>query len=253
MNRKLKRIEQTLNQLDAYPNGNAVAEPVMESSISFPMNGRSQTPTVRELKAPPVPMLDRRRVVDRLETQFQQPHPVQPITLAPEEQSLHLPKVKFTPFTSHRNGVNPDLAINLLQDMLVQTQKWRAELKMVLLAIETLYHEGPIVDGWLESSTDKMVSTASVLRHESLDRLMDYVDELCADPGNSQPEYRLCGLNADGKAWSCPCPSDQIASISIAIARHQKLQILLTQKLQLETQLTHAAESLVKVHGQIHA
>jgi hypothetical protein len=250
MNRKLKRIEQTLNQLDAYPDGNATALPVAESSISFPMNGRS--PAVHELKAPPVPMLDR-RMLDRLETQFHQPHPVQPINIAPEEPSLHLPKVKSTPFTSHRNGVNPDLAINLLQDMLVKTQKWRAELKMVLLAIETLYHEGPIVDGWLESSTDKMVSTASVLRHESIDRLMDYVDELCADPGNSQPEYRLCGLNADGKAWSCPCPSDQIASISIAIARHQKLQIRLNQKLQLETQLKHAAESLVKVHGQIHA
>jgi hypothetical protein len=250
MNRKLKRIEQTLNQLDAYPDGSAVALPVAESSISFPMNGRS--PAVHELKAPPVPMLDR-RMLDRLETQFQQPHPVQPINIAPEEPSLHLPKVKSTPFTSHRNGVNPDLAISLLQDMLVKTQKWRAELKMVLLAIETLYHEGPIVDGWLESSTDKMVSTASVLRHESIDRLMDYVDELCADPGNSQPEYRLCGLNADGKAWSCPCPSDQIASISIAIARHQKLQIRLNHKLQLETQLQHAAESLVKVHGQIHA
>jgi hypothetical protein len=245
MNRKLKRIEQTLHQLERSQGSVATAPETPEPSISFNMPRRGLGTT--EIQAPPVPMLDRRA---QLETQFHQP--VQPIPVAAEEAPLNLPRVNTTPFTSHRNGVNPDLAINLLQDMLGELQQWRAGLKVVLKKIEGLYHEGPIVDGWLESSSEKMTSTATVLRHESIDRLMDYVEEICEDPGKTQPEYRLCGLNADGKTWSCPCPPDQLASISIAISRHQKLQGLLAQKLQLETYLTQAAESLVKVHGQIH-
>ncbi|NJM47460.1 MAG: hypothetical protein HC860_15915 [Alkalinema sp. RU_4_3] len=247
MNRKLKRIEQTLHQLER-STGSVATAPELENpepSISFDMPRRGTG--VREIQAPPVPMLDRRT---QLETQFHQPVP--PIAVAVEETPLNLPRVNTTLFTSHRNGVNPDLAINLLQDMLGELQQWRTELKIVLKKIERLYHEGPIVDGWLESSSEKMTSTATVLRHESIDRLMDYVEEICEDPGKTQPEYRLCGLNADGKTWSCPCPPDQLASISIAISRHQKLQGFLSQKLQLETYLTQAAESLVKVHGQIH-
>jgi hypothetical protein len=249
MNRKLKRIEQTLHQLERSTGSVATApdSETPEPSISFDMPRRG--PGVKEIQAPPVPMLDR-RMLDQLETQFHQP--VQTIAVPVEETSLNLPRVNTTPFTSHRNGVNPDLAINLLQDMLGELQQWRSELKIVLKKIERLYHEGPIVDGWLESSSEKMTSTATVLRHESIDRLMDYVEQICEDPGKTQPEYRLCGLNADGKTWSCPCPPDQLASISIAISRHQKLQGLLSQKLQLETYLTQAAESLVKVHGQIH-
>jgi hypothetical protein len=267
MNRKLKRIEQTLHQLErttaavpAVSAATAVTTAVatapqtqQEASISFDMPRRSGAATTihTTIQAPPVPMLDR-RTLDHLETHFHQP--VQPMAVAvtEAERSLNLPRVNTTPFTSHRNGVNPDLAINLLQDMLGELQQWRSELKVVLRKIERLYHEGPIVDGWLESSSEKMTSTATVLRHESIDRLMDYVEEICEDPGKAQPEYRLCGLSADGKTWSCPCPPDQLASISIAISRHQKLQPLLAQKLQLETYLTQAAESLVKVHGQIH-
>ncbi len=247
MNRKLKRIEQTLHQLER-STGSVTIEPLApEPSISFDMPRRG--PGVTGIQAPPVPMLDR-RMLDQLETQFHQP--VQTIAVAAEETPLNLPRVNTTPFTSHRNGVNPDLAINLLQDMLGELQQWRSELKIVLKKIERLYNEGPIVDGWLESSSEKMTSTATVLRHESIDRLMDYVEEICEDPGKTQPEYRLCGLNDDGKTWSCPCPPDQLASISIAISRHQKLQGFLSQKLQLENYLTQAAESLVKVHGQIH-
>jgi hypothetical protein len=247
MNRKLKRIEQTLHQLER-STGSVTIEPLTpEPSISFDMPRRG--PGVKEIQAPPVPMLDR-RMLDQLETQFHQP--VQTIAVAVEETPLNLPRVNTTPFTSHRNGVNPDLAINLLQDMLGELQQWRSELKIVLKKIERLYNEGPIVDGWLESSSEKMTSTATVLRHESIDRLMDYVEEICEDPGKTQPEYRLCGLSEDGKTWSCPCPPDQLASISIAISRHQKLQGFLSQKFQLETYLTQAAESLVKIHGQIH-
>jgi hypothetical protein len=254
MNRKLKRIEQTLHQLERSTGGAVGLAPEPElptasPSISFDLP-RSGT-AVKGIQAPPVPMLDR-RMVDQLETQFHQPVPTISVAQPLEDRPLNLPRVNTNPFTSHRNGVNPDLAINLLQDMLGELQQWRSDLKIVLKQIERLYHEGPIVDGWLESSSEKMTSTATVLRHESIDRLMDYVEEICEDPGNTQPEYRLCGLNTDGKTWSCPCPPDQLASISIAISRHQKLQGLLTQKLQLETYLTQAAESLVKVHGQIH-
>ncbi|HEY9653359.1 MAG TPA: hypothetical protein V6C95_22050, partial [Coleofasciculaceae cyanobacterium] len=85
----------------------------------------------------------------------------------------------------------------------------------------------------------------------------DYVQELL---NSSEPDvtcetprtgYRLCGLDGAGQFWSRPCPADQVPSVSLAIARHQKLRQLLSRKQDLETRLSQLAETLVVMHSHL--
>jgi hypothetical protein len=181
---------------------------------------------------------------------------VQPFSVDQEQTKLPmLPKFKSLSFTSHRNGANPALAMNLLHEIETIVQGWQTELHSVLLKIQELYLEGPIVDGWLESQS-QVEATVSPLRHVEVNHLMDYVEQMC-DPSkvmaNSNPHagYRLCGLNADGQPWCRPCPPDQVPSVSLAIARYHKLRQLLTRKQELETRLSQLAETLIVLHGHL--
>lgn len=137
-------------------------------------------------------------------------------------------------------------------------EAWQAELNQILRQIQDLYLEGPIVDGWLESHSREPEIDSSVLRHAEVDRLLDYIEEICSTPDHPiacetpRTGYRLCGLNADGQLWSCPCPPDQVPSLSLAIARHQKLRQLLTRKTHIETRLNQLAETLVVMHGHLN-
>jgi hypothetical protein len=258
MNRQLKRIEQTLHRLEkatvtsahgataqqsAAPKFTAVAlsEPRSSRVVSFQVSPAALAPSMTDIQLP---------------TGAAQPVPTFVATSQPEEPTED--KFKLPTFTSsnlgfsrHQNGSNPDLALNLLQESLNLLQTWRTELGQVIRSIQTIYREGPIVDGWLECSTQKVEATTQILRHAEVSHLIGYVETLCADPTAAQPEYRLCGLSADGRIWSNPCPQAQLASISLAISRHQKLQPLLQRKLALEKHLSQSAELAAKFHGQV--
>jgi hypothetical protein len=85
---------------------------------------------------------------------------------------------------------------------------------------------------------------------------MDYVEEICANGGqvsykSSRTGYRLCGVDANGKVWSRPCPADQVPAVGMAIARYQKLRQLLGRKQHLETRLSQLAQTLVILHSHI--
>jgi hypothetical protein len=86
---------------------------------------------------------------------------------------------------------------------------------------------------------------------------MDYVQEVLNQPDakvtceSPRTGYRLCGLDAAGQTWSRPCPPDQVASVSLAIARYQKLRQLLTRKQDLETRLSQLAETLIVMHSHL--
>jgi hypothetical protein len=153
----------------------------------------------------------------------------------------------------------------LLQEIETQVIQWQLELEQIVLEIQALYLEGPIVDGWLESSafdpppTDPPPGVAT-LRHAEVEELMSYVEALCqAQPtspselsrSGGRTEYRLCGLGEDGQVWSRPCPAQQVPYVGLAIARYQKLRTLLAQKQTLENRLTQLVESLTRVHSQI--
>jgi hypothetical protein len=118
--------------------------------------------------------------------------------------------------------------------------------------------EGPIVDGWLESHAREAKDEGGAVRHADVDRLMDYVKEELLNQPDAQVTYesprtgyRLCGLNEDGQFWARPCPPDQVPSVSIAIARHQKLKQLLSRKQDLEVRLSQLSETLIVMHSHL--
>lgn len=177
-------------------------------------------------------------------------------------ETLPLPKSKPPSFSSHRHAVNPDLAIGLLKEVETVVRRWQLDLEQTVLEIQALYLEGPIVDGWLEShpvgspQVMQPIGTAT-LRHAEIDRLMDYVEEICRMPQTLDPNeaprtgYRLCGLDADGTLWSRPCPAEQVPYVGLAIARYQKLRILLARKQGLENRLNQLIQTLTFLHGQM--
>jgi hypothetical protein len=179
--------------------------------------------------------------------------------------SLALPKTKPVSFSSHRHATNPDLAISLLKEIEATVVGWQLELEQVILQIQAVYAEGPIVEGWLESQSQDSPSPqgAAALRHVEVEKLMDYVESICngshhnsANPTTPTAEdirtgYRLCGLDADGQLWSRPCPTQQVPYVSLAIARYQKLRILLNNKQALENRLNQLIQSLTVLTGQL--
>ncbi|MBE9037936.1 hypothetical protein [aff. Roholtiella sp. LEGE 12411] len=173
------------------------------------------------------------------------------------ERTPSLPKFKTPSLSSHRHGANPALAMNLLQEIQQTVAGWQIELQKILQQIQNIYLEGPIVNGWLESNIQEPEQGGTAtLRHAEVDRLMDYVEEICST-GNkvsyqsSSTGYRLCGVDNSGKVWSRPCPPDQVPTVSMAIARYQKLRQLLGRKQYLETRLSQLAQTLVVLHGHM--
>ncbi|HAG82206.1 MAG TPA: hypothetical protein DCL61_13825 [Cyanobacteria bacterium UBA12227] len=168
-----------------------------------------------------------------------------------------LPKFKPAKLSEHRHSANPALAMSLLKEIQEIVGSWQKELQAIVRQIQDIYMAGPIVDGWLESHARQPEEAMAGVRHADVDRLMDYVTELldqsdtnvtCESPRTG---YRLCGLDGDGQFWARPCPADQVPSVSLAIARHQKLRQLLSRKQDLETRLSQLAETLVVLHSHL--
>jgi hypothetical protein len=189
---------------------------------------------------------------------FPKPSSVKAFT-TPETQTKtpNLPKFKTPSFSNHRHGANPAFAMTLLQEIQETVGTWQSELQIILQQIQDIYLEGPVINGWLESNPQEAEpGGTATLRHAEVERLMDYVQEIC-QPGDkvsfssSSTGYRLCGVDAAGKVWSRPCPVDQVPSVSMAIARYQKLRQLFARKQYLETRLSQLAETLVGLHSQI--
>ncbi len=172
-----------------------------------------------------------------------------------------LPRRKRPNFSSHRHDANPALALKVLQDIQVAVDSWHRELKQTIQHIQELYMEGPIVDGWLEVVEDPTGPShnlsAAMLRHADPQELSGYVDHLyeslggqqqdpSPDQSESNPNYRLCSLDSDGRLNSIPCPPEQLSTISLAIARHQRLRQFLDQKQYLEARLKRTVEVLTQ-------
>jgi hypothetical protein len=253
----LKRIEATLHDLgtrDTTCAPEQVSSP--KRSFSFRISLGTQESTDDE------PLLSLEEVSQELEEHKVLPHNPSVQTFPTQEiggKTPNLPKFKTPNFTSHRNGANPALAMNILQEIQQKVASWQVELQKIIRQIQDLYLEGPIVNGWLESrekEPEPKAGATATLRHAEVERLMDYVEEICANGTKVSCQvpragYRLCGLDASGEVWSRPCPPEQVASVSMAIARYQKLRQLLGRKQYLETRLTQLAETLVVLHGHI--
>lgn len=168
-----------------------------------------------------------------------------------------LPKLKAAKISEHRHAANPALAMTLLKEIQEIVVGWQTELQTTVRKVQDLYMEGPIIDGWLESHPHEANEEVGSVRPAKGDRLMDYVAEVVDQSDEKvtyetpRTGYRLCGLDGDGQFWSRPCPPDQVPSVSIAIARYQKIKQLLNRKQELETRLTQLSETLIVMHGHL--
>lgn len=175
-------------------------------------------------------------------------------------------------FVSQRHEVNPAIALSLLKDVQTTISMCQEGQRQIIQALQMLYAQGPMVDGWLQSSqpmypdqTRRESADEAILRHGDIDALMRYVAALeqgCAESAeeearieaamdNSMTQYRLCSLQDDGSVQSQICPPEQMAAVSVAIARYQKFKQLMSQKQLIETKLQHTVESLTGLRNSL--
>jgi hypothetical protein len=261
----LKRIEETLQDLDIRvtnpidDNDNGNDNGSVQESLSFRISERANQSNGGV--TPPEEVIEHSSTmpVEDFSQEDNEDNSVQTFPAQDEDiKAPSLPKFKTPSFSTHRNAPNPALASNILQEIQEIAQGWQTELHKILRQIQDLYLQGPIVSGWLESHTiEAQPEGTATLRHAEVDRLMDYVEEICAaqeaqsTSESSRTGYRLCGLDDSGEVWSRPCPPDQVPGVSMAIARYQQLRQYLERKQKLEERLNHLAETLVVLHGHI--
>lgn len=187
-----------------------------------------------------------------------------------------LPPIRSTQFVSQRHEVNPAIALNLLKDIQAAVCVWQEQLRQIVAALHTLHAQGPMVDGWIESSapvTRVDSADSTILRHGDAATLLQYVEALdCTSshpsesvsqnskasnsPGNSKqtqglPTYRLCHLNASGQVISQPCPAEQMGMVSMAIARYQKFRQLMNKKQAIEAKLQRTVNDLTGTRSDL--
>lgn len=257
----LKRIEATLQDLDI-----RITNPMDDSGDS---NGLNQESLSFRIGAPPnqstggtpessQEVIEQTSTSEVVKDSLEQDNSVQTFSAQDEDgKAPSLPKFKSPSFSSHRNAPNPALASNILEEIQEIVAGWQTQLQEVVRQIQDLYLQGPIVNGWLEShEKEPQPEDTATLRHAEVDRLMDYVEEICANQAKASSEskrtgYRLCGLDDSGEVWSRPCPPEQVPSVSMAIARYQQLRQLIAHKQKLENRLNQLAQTLVVLHGHI--
>jgi hypothetical protein len=199
MKEALQRIQKTLDQLEIFKQSTAEPPAIIDRPISFQIS-----PVAPKVDLPPPSALKNERL------QLPQLFPVSsdessPVVATPAERS---PAAKIS-------------------------------IEQVLQQIQALYHEGPIVDGWIDSSPTLLEPDDKV--EEIVFERPDLSTAAFSAPASSLTSYRVCGIDASGEQWSYPCPVDQLLELSVAIARYHKLQELLAQKQQLESQLKSSA------------
>lgn len=175
-------------------------------------------------------------------------------------QGLVLPPLQCEAFISQRHEVNPALALNLLQDIQATVGIWQEQQRQIMRALQGLYAQGPMVDGWLQSSLSALDpqpadASATILRHGDADALMQYVESLensTHAPSTQAHQYQLCSLKEDGSVRSQCCPPEQMALVGTAIARYQKFKQLMDQQQAIEAKLQQAVDLLGGVRTQLH-
>lgn len=233
----------------------------MIEPFPLPKSPVDATPSIQPASPAPRPTPN-----SSIAPQAPQPTPTSAISApninVPNVSAPNAPRPKPPSFSSHRHAANPNLAVGLLKEIETLVRSWQVDLEQTIQQIHALYQEGPIVEGWLESQSSggKHVTPPvdiALLRHADIDYLMAFIEQLCQGGGQpsggeaARTDYRLCGLDPDGKVWSRPCPSEQVPYVSLAIARYQKLRTLLAKKESLENRLAGLVQTLTMLHGQI--
>lgn len=236
MKQALKRIEATLHHLETVDIATNPQPAANKRTYSFKIHRPDQSQTVEQpLSDSPTQNLDA--------SQSSSTSPRKSFNKVP-----NLPTFNSISNSCEHLVANPPLETNPAPAVPTDVKSYTVKLEQVVQQIQDLYQEGPIVDGWLESHLPAQEPTAGMLRHGAVEELMDYVEEVCSFEHRKvicespRASYRLCGMEASGRKWSHPCPPEQVPSVSLAIARYQKLQQLLQQKRHLESKLAKNAQ-----------
>ncbi len=184
----------------------------------------------------------------------------EPTPLAAENTDISaMPRFQLSQSDLQATLPVPVTAMNLLRDIEAAVIGWQSALHRVLSQIQQLYSDGPMIDGWLESaSPEQPQHRAKQLRAELEDAAI-WGNHYGNHPGTHQghhnyipePTYYVCGHTETGEFWSRPCPPEQVASISLAISRYQKLQEYLRYKQTIEHHLAELAKTILEFHGQV--
>ncbi|NJR66966.1 MAG: hypothetical protein HC772_19305 [Leptolyngbyaceae cyanobacterium CRU_2_3] len=278
MKPELRRIEATLGQINsnstqsqhqpiigapthpANPDTASAQQHQTHNLQAFPVSNFNSAHAKPQPIAPAAsgPQASRPSLPKRSAVETVLPFPVQDNPKTPA-----LPRSKSPSISHHRHAANPSLAVSLLKEIETKVGAWQQELEQVIQQVRSLYEDGPIVDGWLESHSPNQAAAGvqpkvATLRHAEIEHLMEYIEEICSAKPSMLEEpsgthYRLCGLDADGQLWSRPCPAQQVPYVSLAIARYQKLRILLGKKQALENRLQQLVQTLTLLHSKLEA
>lgn len=261
----LKRIEAVLNQLER---GNA-SPSLSSTSHSGTVIGGSLPPNPSIVRSPSFKIL----ATESLPTHSTsvtlpsvQPFPLVSSEVSPlgdssgsttidnsSQESLQLERA-----SAYSSVDMPDAVIQLLKEIGDTLTLWKQELEWVTGQIQTLSLEGPIVEGWLESTIDapsvihastEPTQQAFAEQWPSLKQWISLDEEL---ERSGHTCYRLCGFDTEGNPWSHPCPEDQIPAVSLAIARYQKLRQLNQRKQDLENHFSHLGRTLAVFREQLY-
>jgi hypothetical protein len=112
----------------------------------------------------------------------------------PLSGGIQLPPLPAEAVASQRHEVPPALAFNLLRDIQAMVNQWQVQQRQIMQAMQTLYAQGPMVDGWLQSSLDLAKAEvpqstdtySTIFRHGDADALMQYVEALEGDKAASE-------------------------------------------------------------------
>ncbi|NHC35890.1 hypothetical protein [Scytonema millei] len=203
MKQALQRIHATLDQLETLKQSTTEPSPVTDRPLSFQI-----LPVAPKVDLPPP------------SAESERPHSPQ----SPQLPQFSTSSVEPSPTTTIQVERSPSAPI--------------VDLERIAQRIQALYYEGPIVDAWIDS-----YPTAPESDDEIEEIVFERPDLLTTDSSGSldrslsPTSYRVCGFDASGEQWSYPCPLDQLLELSVAIARYHKIQELLAQKRQLESQI----------------
>lgn len=250
----LKRIEATLHDLGIRnPESLSAKSPAKKRPFSFRVSLGSDTTQSNNTGQETVDINSNKKINSQLQEHISSSVPTFP-TQDIDSKTPDLPKFKTPSFSNHRHSANPGFTIGLLQEIQQTVVAWQGELEVILQQIQDIYLEGQVINGWLESNTQPQETEGTAtLRHGEIEAILDYVQQICQSgvtvDRSSRTDYRLCGVDANGQLWSRPCSVEEVPSLSIAIARYQKLRHLLGRKLYLESRLTKLSETLVDLQG----
>jgi hypothetical protein len=156
------------------------------------------------------------------------------------DSNPQLAAVQVPRFSNLRQDANPMLAAHMLQEMYRMVTRWQQELQEIEQHSLEITASGPVLAAWLETRTFKPGLTG-----ESIPTPYQPIDPINFTAVNPLANYRLCGLDEDGKLWTRPCSTAEILNVRSAVLRYQQLKNLTDRQHKIEVHIRQILEDLV--------